>query len=248
MASADTSQLYYCHECHNETNPDVEEFTCNLCGSGFVEAIDRSQMNTQPASGGLAADMLGQLLNFPLFHELRPDSFDSQAEESDEADAPVSFNTRSRRQNGNGEPVTSRNIRSVDIGRPFGLGRSSRLLNTGGLHEGAQFLFANSVGNFVLDHGIFNAIVTSITNNLQAGPPPATETDINNLTKQVLSGEQARQYEQCSICFEEYVAQDTVLQLPCEHVFHDQCITRWLKLHGTCPVCRKDMTGHDTTI
>ena len=34
---------------------------------------------------------------------------------------------------------------------------------------------------------------------------------------------------------------ETVKQLECEHCFHSGCIVPWLELHGTCPVCRKEL-------
>ncbi|KAL0739779.1 hypothetical protein Bca4012_081292 [Brassica carinata] len=43
----------------------------------------------------------------------------------------------------------------------------------------------------------------------------------------------------CSICLTEYASKDTVRCIPeCEHCFHIECIDAWLKLHGTCPLCR----------
>lgn len=42
----------------------------------------------------------------------------------------------------------------------------------------------------------------------------------------------------CPICFNAYAANDTLIELPCKHEFHDECITHWLKDANTCPLCR----------
>ncbi|KAD3069061.1 hypothetical protein R6Q59_016952 [Mikania micrantha] len=43
----------------------------------------------------------------------------------------------------------------------------------------------------------------------------------------------------CSICLSEYNAKEIVRCIPeCRHCFHAECIDEWLKLKGTCPVCR----------
>ncbi|KAF4354063.1 hypothetical protein CsatB_011158 [Cannabis sativa] len=44
----------------------------------------------------------------------------------------------------------------------------------------------------------------------------------------------------CSICLVDYKDDDTLLVLPdCAHFYHVNCGFRWLRLHPTCPVCRK---------
>ncbi|GFY97458.1 hypothetical protein Acr_11g0017640 [Actinidia rufa] len=43
----------------------------------------------------------------------------------------------------------------------------------------------------------------------------------------------------CSICLSEYHAKETVKSIPeCKHCFHAECIDEWLRMNGTCPVCR----------
>ncbi|KAL1191612.1 putative RING-H2 finger protein ATL21A [Cardamine amara subsp. amara] len=43
----------------------------------------------------------------------------------------------------------------------------------------------------------------------------------------------------CSICLSEYKSKETVRCIPeCDHCFHIDCIDVWLKIHGSCPLCR----------
>ncbi|KAL3731887.1 hypothetical protein ACJRO7_028707 [Eucalyptus globulus] len=52
----------------------------------------------------------------------------------------------------------------------------------------------------------------------------------------------------CSICLGEYEESDVLRPLPeCRHFFHMECIDPWLRLHATCPICRKspeEQLGH----
>ena len=49
----------------------------------------------------------------------------------------------------------------------------------------------------------------------------------------------------CSICMDELELGAEVAVLPCNHYFHHPCIESWLKLHDTCPVCRKPIQDRD---
>lgn len=51
----------------------------------------------------------------------------------------------------------------------------------------------------------------------------------------------------CSICLEEVgeVGEDGERRrrkLPCEHEFHEECISKWLEVGTGCPVCRKEVS------
>lgn len=47
-------------------------------------------------------------------------------------------------------------------------------------------------------------------------------------------------FSSCSICLGDYKESDTLRLLPdCGHVYHAVCVDPWLRLHTTCPICRK---------
>ena len=48
----------------------------------------------------------------------------------------------------------------------------------------------------------------------------------------------------CAVCLCQYEDDDVLLRLPCEHVFHEPCIARWLSQDSSCPGCRFNLLTH----
>jgi hypothetical protein len=48
--------------------------------------------------------------------------------------------------------------------------------------------------------------------------------------------------EECCICLTN-ANQEPWIILPCKHLFHETCISRWLITRDTCPVCRVRVSG-----
>ena len=46
---------------------------------------------------------------------------------------------------------------------------------------------------------------------------------------------------QCIICMEEFEKNEIVKLLPCEHIFHKNCIKQWLLKQKTCPFCKAEI-------
>ncbi|KAI8636551.1 hypothetical protein BD408DRAFT_425937 [Parasitella parasitica] len=45
--------------------------------------------------------------------------------------------------------------------------------------------------------------------------------------------------DQCLVCLDEFAVKQPVRVLKCHHVFHRECVDRWLcEAHNSCPVCR----------
>ena len=44
----------------------------------------------------------------------------------------------------------------------------------------------------------------------------------------------------CAVCLKDYERHVEVVILKCEHMFHRECMDKWLREATICPLCRKD--------
>ena len=45
--------------------------------------------------------------------------------------------------------------------------------------------------------------------------------------------------DDCSICLEKIVNEEHKKITTCNHIFHEECMARWMSLNHSCPLCRK---------
>lgn len=45
----------------------------------------------------------------------------------------------------------------------------------------------------------------------------------------------------CSICLCEYEKGESVMRLPCNHLYHESCLDSWITNHVRCPLCNYDL-------
>ncbi|GAA0162831.1 hypothetical protein LIER_18842 [Lithospermum erythrorhizon] len=55
-----------------------------------------------------------------------------------------------------------------------------------------------------------------------------------------------RSGERCVICQTRYKRGDRQISLPCKHVYHTDCGSKWLSINKTCPVCNADVFGDES--
>ena len=51
--------------------------------------------------------------------------------------------------------------------------------------------------------------------------------------------------EACVICKCDCVETDSIVEAPCKHFFHEDCIAEWVKYKSECPVCREKIPTYD---
>lgn len=135
---------------------------------------------------------------------------------------------------------------SGDLGARTGPGFQLHLIpnNQGFLISGPGMQIHGNPGDYAWGRGGLDAIVTQLLNQMDgAGPPPMAQENIQDIPTVGVSQVLLDKNPNCSVCWEDFKLEEQVKQLECQHCFHNDCIVPWLQLHGTCPVCRKVLSG-----
>ncbi|KAG4389331.1 hypothetical protein GLYMA_06G073100v4 [Glycine max] len=56
--------------------------------------------------------------------------------------------------------------------------------------------------------------------------------------ERMISGEDAA----CCICLAKYENNDELRELLCSHLFHKDCVDKWLKINALCPLCKSEVS------
>ena len=64
-----------------------------------------------------------------------------------------------------------------------------------------------------------------------------TEEQFMNITKTKAKGVE----QVCSICYYNIKDEEDIMQLPCKHYFHVDCIKEWLQKERVCPMCKQQI-------
>tara|TARA_A100001015_G_C14751000_1_gene617544 strand:+ start:55 stop:720 length:666 start_codon:yes stop_codon:yes gene_type:complete len=83
--------------------------------------------------------------------------------------------------------------------------------------------------------------------NAQNAPKGATDTLINTLPVQTISECLNEGEKTCPVCLNDMDIGDQVRNLPCQHLFHKDCVDEWLRVNASCPTCRTSIIGNDDT-
>lgn len=71
------------------------------------------------------------------------------------------------------------------------------------------------------------------------GKPKLTKNEMDNIVKEKYKDvKNTKEITSCIICMDEFANEDEVCLLKCDHIYHYDCISKWLIKDATCPVCR----------
>lgn len=92
----------------------------------------------------------------------------------------------------------------------------------------------------------FDTLIGQFVETVRAlrGSPPAAKSCVDNLPLVALQKEDDDNVI-CAVCKDEILIDEKVMQLPCRHHYHGDCIKPWLNIRNTCPVCRFELPTDD---
>ncbi|CAN4105029.1 unnamed protein product [Withania somnifera] len=92
-----------------------------------------------------------------------------------------------------------------------------------------------------------------ITSTAQQVEPPKTGLDASIIASLPVFVFKKNNYQnnliECTVCLNVFEDGEMARTLPnCKHIFHVECIDKWLGSHSTCPICRTEAEpGHTTS-
>ncbi|CAL5203870.1 unnamed protein product [Lathyrus oleraceus] len=89
------------------------------------------------------------------------------------------------------------------------------------------------------DNVVINNIIARFDAIGDAQFVPASKEAIESLEK--LKIEDGDAIEKCSVCQFEFNVGMEIAKMPCNHLYHQECIVQWLGTSHMCPMCRYPM-------
>ncbi|XVF30879.1 hypothetical protein REPUB_Repub16aG0095800 [Reevesia pubescens] len=259
-------------------NPTIEpEIKCPFCESGFVEEITsiRHYSNTNGIDSGsvnalslwapILLGLIGGLGSLQLRITGREQTNDSNSQDASDDELGREFESLLRRR----RRTSASALRMLQDMRTAAASESENSEN-GRDSSGRMILFdpfndealivqgsfgfnqgqtlnhrsASSFGDYLMGPG-WDLLLQYLAENdpHRYGTPPAQKEAVEAMPTVTVEDN-----VQCSVCLEDIEIGSEAKEMPCKHKFHGVCITPWLELHSSCPVCRYQLPSDNSKI
>lgn len=122
---------------------------------------------------------------------------------------------------------------------PFRLSGNSGFETLFGGAPGIGFTRGNA-GDYFIGPGL-EELFEQLSANDRRGPPPAATTSIDAMPTVKITQRHLRSDSHCPVCKDKFEIGSEARQMPCNHLYHSDCIVPWLVQHNSCPVCRQEL-------
>ncbi|CAL1392958.1 unnamed protein product [Linum trigynum] len=225
---------HWCYRCRRTVHLRGRDAVCPYCSGGFVQELDEMGQIGPLDYFGLGNDVdhdhrFGLMEAFSALmrqrlndrghrHETRPRSSDPVHEQGPGFGPLLIFGGQIPfRLSGNG------GFDSLFPGAP-----------------GIEVTRGNG-GDYFIGPGL-EELFEHLSTNDRRGPAPAARSSIDamptvKITQRHLRGSDSH----CPVCKDQFELGTEARQMPCNHLYHADCIVPWLVQHNSCPVCRQEL-------
>ncbi|XWS53098.1 hypothetical protein CRYUN_Cryun11dG0128600 [Craigia yunnanensis] len=231
-----STSSYWCYSCtrlvrilalDNGTNDTV---ACPYCEGGFIEEIESSDNHNR---------------RFPAMYMIT--SNDNNRQNSNRTRNLIF--RRNRRSS-----VDRSNINPIIVLR--GTTDDENSTTDGNNNRGFEFLYDDRSGSGLrpiptsmseslmglgFDRLLEQLSQIEITGVGQPENPPASKSAIESMPTIQIATTHVCSETYCAVCKEPFELGTEAREMPCKHIYHQDCIIPWLSLRNSCPVCRHEM-------
>lgn len=227
-----TTRTHWCYNCRQTVRLLAQTADCANCHGGFIQDLNDPLIFNQLSSDS------NEEVNVKNTNQ-RPGLFESFCNFLRERLVAINNSTDSR---GRLEPS------------PENSGYGPWLIFSGQVPQNRRFdeLFNESNGfrrgnggNYFVGPGL-EEIIAEISND-QHGNPPVSKSLVDAIPSVKISQKDLRKNAHCAVCKEKFELGSCARKLPCNHIYHSDCIVPWLAWHNTCPVCRQELCPDDVS-
>lgn len=222
---------HWCYRCRRPVRLQGEDAVCLYCSGGFVQELD-DMVSVSPL------DFFG---------------LDNDEERDQRLGLMEAFSAfmRHRMADRHSHDIRGRYDSTPEHGQGFGplliFGGQIPLRLSG--NSGFEAIFGGApglgfargnTGDYFIGPGL-EELFEQLSANDRRSPPPAARSAIDAMPTVRITQRHLRSDSHCPVCQDKFELGSEARQMPCNHIYHSDCIVPWLVQHNSCPVCRQEL-------
>ncbi|KAK3140952.1 hypothetical protein QOZ80_5AG0408150 [Eleusine coracana subsp. coracana] len=242
MASSPTATAasYWCYQCDRfvraaaQDDSSASAVACPACGGGFLEEMGapppRAAYLRRPRAHHHHAHAAASDLRL---RRARRGASSASSDRGASPFNPVIVLRRSPPAGGDADDGSPAAASSFELFYDDGAGSGLRPL-------------PESMSDFLMGSG-FERLLDQLA-QIEAGGlarardnPPASKAAVESMPTVTVDAAHVGEESHCAVCKEAFELGAEAREMPCKHIYHQDCILPWLQLRNSCPVCRHEM-------
>uniref|UniRef100_A0A5B6YPI3 RING-type E3 ubiquitin transferase n=1 Tax=Davidia involucrata TaxID=16924 RepID=A0A5B6YPI3_DAVIN len=222
---------HWCHQCRQPVRLRGQNLVCPYCSGGFVQELNEVVSTGQRNHFGFHAQDDSDFGVMEPFSDPRFGIMDAFAALMRQRMAGRNSNFDIRARSG---PVPEHSM---------AFGSSPWLIFHGQYpvrmteNDAFELFFNGSPG---MGQGL-EELIEQLTMHGRQGPPPAPRSSIDAMPTIKITQSNLNTDSHCPVCKDKFEVGSEARRMPCNHIYHSDCIVPWLVLHNSCPVCRLEL-------